>query len=83
MKPLEKRIHHELRKKQKVKKLINNVWKIGDISHINLKQFENRLVKNTTLCSCPACGNPRKHFKERTIQEKKNIIKFEDSLKEI
>ncbi len=25
----------------------------------------------TKLCSCPQCGNPRRHFKERTLQEKR------------
>ena len=26
---------------------------------------------NMTLCSGPCCGNPRKWFKEKTIQERK------------
>ena len=33
----------------------------------------------TTQCSCYMCGNPRKHFGEKTIQEKK----FDQSSKEI
>ena len=28
-----------------------------------------RTVNTATRCSRPACGNPRKHFGERTIQE--------------
>lgn len=32
----------------------------------------SRLLRNTTkLCSCPMCGNARKHFNERTIQERR------------
>lgn len=27
---------------------------------------------NRTLCSCPMCGNPRKHWKRKTLQELKH-----------
>lgn len=34
-----------------------------------------RLHRNTTtLCSRPCCGNPRRHFNERTMQEKRHDI---------
>jgi hypothetical protein len=29
------------------------------------------LSKNNTVCSCCMCGNPRKYFGERTVQEKR------------
>ena len=29
-------------------------------------------------CSCSGCGNPRKHFKEKTMQEKKEDEKFKE-----
>ena len=42
----------------------------------------NRVIKLYTEtrqpCSCSSCGNPRKHFQEKTIQE----IKFDISTKE-
>jgi hypothetical protein len=37
-----------------------------------LNKAELGLVVNTpTPCSCPACGNPRRHFGKKTIQERK------------
>lgn len=31
-----------------------------------------KLANNLTACSCEMCGNPRKHFGEKTIQERKH-----------
>ena len=46
-----------------------------------LTEEEEKIVKieanHGKICSCYACGNPRKYFKERTIQEKKNDESFE------
>lgn len=36
-----------------------------------LKQ-EHHLRDTTKPCSCPMCGNPRKFFGEKTIQERKH-----------
>lgn len=33
------------------------------------KQCIGALATTPAPCSCPACGNPRKHFGTRTIQE--------------
>ncbi len=33
-------------------------------------------------CSCYVCGNPRKHFKHRTVQEKKFDLRFNEEIKE-
>lgn len=30
-----------------------------------------KIARTKTPCSCPMCGNPRKYFKDRTIQELK------------
>lgn len=32
---------------------------------------EGRRRDYLSVCSCPACGNPRKWFKEKTMQEKR------------
>ena len=32
-----------------------------------------RLANNLTPCSCSMCGNPRRHFGKRTVQERKEI----------
>lgn len=36
-------------------------------------------IETPKPCSCFMCGNPRKFFKESTIQEKKSILKLNDS----
>lgn len=36
-----------------------------------------RLANHLKACSCWMCGNPRKFFKDKTIQEKR----FEESIK--
>lgn len=39
-------------------------------------EFISRSLRNTTKrCSCETCGNPRKHFNELTMQEKKELGK--------
>lgn len=37
---------------------------------------------NLTVCSCYMCGNPRKYWKEETLQEKKNKYSFKKELLE-
>jgi len=31
----------------------------------------SKVVDTPTPCSCPLCGNPRRHFGTKTIQERK------------
>jgi len=38
----------------------------GDARHIG------RLTQTRTPCSCPMCGNPRRHFGTPTIQEQRS-----------
>lgn len=40
-------------------------------------------LHNRKPCSCSGCGNPRKHFKKKTLQEKRAEISFEEQLQEI
>lgn len=37
-------------------------------------EYEKGLIKTHVPCSCTMCGNPRRHFGERTIQEKKAFL---------
>lgn len=78
MKELDKKIHNYNKYKKRVKNLICNIWGYENVSD----DFVCRLEKNTTPCSCPMCGNPRRHFGEKTIQERKNIIKFKEEIDE-
>ena len=35
-------------------------------------EYEKRLLKTRVPCSCAMCGNPRRHFGKKTLQEKKS-----------
>ena len=39
-------------------------WATADLAH--------RLYHTRTLCSCPMCGNPRRHFGQKTVQERRD-----------
>lgn len=70
------RRHHSTRLKRKRSNYIT-VTGFGDNIDIRIR----KAVDTPTPCSCHMCGNPRKYFDEKTIQEKKfdleNLIDFE------
>lgn len=35
-------------------------------------------AEHLAICSCYTCGNPRKHFGEITIQEKKSLDRMKE-----
>lgn len=41
-----------------------------------------RMRKNRKICSCPMCGNPRKHFGELTNQELRFIDKYNQEIED-
>ena len=46
---------------------------------VNLQNWSHKMAENRKPCSCHMCGNPRKHWKELTIQEKrKNSDDYND-----
>lgn len=49
----------------------------GVDSHLGLYR------KTKVPCSCDCCGNPRKHFGEKTIQERKADEDFNQQLEEL
>ena len=53
------RIHHQKRMEAKARKYLT--WTQ------NPEHFANHMK----ICSCPTCGNPRKWFNEKTMQERK------------
>jgi hypothetical protein len=67
------RRHHEKRIREKVRTFLT------DVIHMNkwLREdddFEKIVCKRAQAkqpCSCYMCGNPRKHFKEKTMREKR------------
>ena len=62
MQTLEFRRHHKKRIKAKAKRIV------GDVTP---KELGVRCNHGMTICSCHLCGNPRKHFNAKTIQELK------------
>lgn len=54
----------ELKKKKWVQRIFSR-WRSLDEGDIGY------LAHTPHNCSCHMCGNPRKHFKEKTMQEKK------------
>lgn len=64
MRDLAFRRFQERKKKQWVSKTFKNYWFDG----INPTRIGIR-AHSPAICSCPTCGNPRRHFSQRTIQE--------------
>jgi hypothetical protein len=64
------RRHQEEKKKRKVVKDYDRWWWRDDQTPrmIGIK------AHTPALCSCYMCGNPRKYWKEKTIQERRNEI---------
>jgi len=56
----------EVRKKKKVVREYYNWWGDWDSKSIGLKSH------TPCRCSCYMCGNPRHHYKAKTLQELKN-----------
>ena len=71
MRDLAFRRFQERKKKRWVSKHFANYWVNGlDSIKVGLR------AHTPTICSCPACGNPRKHWKQRTIQELRFLQAF-------
>ncbi len=64
MRGLAFRRFQENKKKQWVRKHFYNHWFNG----LNGARIGIR-AHSPAICSCHMCGNPRKHWKQRTIQE--------------
>ena len=44
--------------------------------------YEKELIHTRVACSCPDCGNQRRHFGRRTVQELKSDFDMIDQLEE-
>ena len=45
--------------------------KIMGMNDEDAERHAVRCHDHVKMCSCPMCGNPRRHFGERTIQERR------------
>lgn len=73
----ERRHHHE-RMLNKVKKFglyQNYFW-----SEEEKEEHQRKMAETRKPCSCHMCGNPRKHWKDKTMQEKKALQQDWDNL---
>lgn len=76
------RRHHSRRMEQRARN------KFRYSSHFywdNEERFEHFVrthANNMQICSCPSCGNPRKHFSQLTIQEKKHELSIKEQINE-
>lgn len=61
------RRHHTERVKQKYYRMerLHPYWRTPDPASAG------KFANHGCTCSCWMCGNPRRHFKERTVQELK------------
>lgn len=66
-----KRIHHARRLKEKRKHYSKNKGILSD-------RAVGTLFHSPARCSCFMCGNPRKYFGERTVQERRQMQKERD-----
>lgn len=63
------RRHHHHRMLEKVKDF--SFYKYGSWSEEEKLQHQKRMAETRKPCSCYMCGNPRKHWKDDTMQEKR------------
>lgn len=60
--------------KKSKKRVVNFYSQLTKLQHPEwVTKSERRHRHTTKLCSCMGCGNPRKYFDEKTIQEKRHI----------
>ena len=75
--PIKKRSirrHHRERIYRKRKKKCQ-VWWGCDHDEV----FYKMMINTPTPCSCFMCGNPRRHFGERTLQERKSDLDLQEA----
>lgn len=78
MKNRSQRRHHEQRVKQKIKRRSKHEYK-----PLNEKDIGKRAAVHGSMCSCFMCGNPRKYYNKKTLQEYKQDTNIEQQIKEL
>lgn len=71
--------------KRKAKKVFDNYhnWFPFKLSKTEKDRFKGIYRKTKVFCSGPCCGNPRKHFNEKTRQEKRADEDFKQQLEDL
>ena len=74
---LDRRMADEARLRAKAEKMARSRWIDTEADPRASGKIYSTHGKS---CSCSACGNPRRHFKDTTLSEKKsNLSKFENN----
>lgn len=72
----ERRHHH-----QRMRQRTENFLDFKFYKEFDAQAFDHQVCRRTETrkpCSCEMCGNPRKHWKERTLQEKIADLRGQD-----
>lgn len=65
------------KKKNKIKNILKNKPYYDEIK--NIDKLIGRLASTPASCSCSMCGNPRKHFNEKTRKEIISDLELEEA----
>ena len=63
--------HHKGRIKSKTKQILERLWVIDE--EVSASEIGRCASVHCKGCSCLMCGNPRRHFNEKTIQERREF----------
>ena len=69
--------HHNSRIKTKTKQILERLWVIDE--EVSASEIGRCASVHCKGCSCFMCGNPRRHFNEKTIQERRE---FQEEIKD-
>lgn len=79
-------MHHPNRRKGKLKaRRVLRVWRACTPYpelYTDNSPLAQALLRTRVPCSCPGCGNPRRHFGEITRQEKLADIREQEQIAE-
>jgi hypothetical protein len=72
------RRHHRQRVKDRAFHILRDQWYIPArvpplIKEDEIKEIAAKMADNMKVCSSYCCGNPRKHFNELTVQERRML----------
>lgn len=85
---MERPMNRLLRRAQGIKRArrVLHIWKSAnstrsDDLYLDGGPLEQKLLNNRAACSCPYCGNPRRHFRQRTRKEVMSDADMLDQIK--
>lgn len=75
-----------IRKLEKAKEVGKKTFRYGAV-HYERDELEKMIdtwarhhAENLAACSCDMCGNVRRHWKDITLAEKKNLLAYQEQL---